>query len=195
MCSLQRQKKNRFLIKWENDLTSFHQTDWLLLTASIKSEFSSEANHTIKIFVLRLGGHFLNLCKMLFIYLHSSRIQVSLLQVLAFILALIISKESFVQSKSWLPGKNGLKKLKKVLWRCRTVAQGSLWEPEREAGAQKPSTGCAVEKGSPELHWSSTTYPERRRGRRLGRLRRGFHFFCRRWCRRCRRDVFYHLTA
>lgn len=35
---------------------------------------------------------------MLLIYLHASKIQVGLIQLLAFILALIISKKSFVQS-------------------------------------------------------------------------------------------------
>lgn len=62
-------------------------------------------------------------------------------------------------------------------------AQGRLWEPKLigEAGAQKPSTGSAVGKESPDLHWSSTIYPERR-------PRRRFHFFC-------IRNAFYYLFA
>lgn len=52
----------------------------------------------LRFFVLRLGCNFLNLCEMFIIYLHSNRIQEGVSQLLAFILALVISKKSFVQS-------------------------------------------------------------------------------------------------
>lgn len=122
---------------------------WLFLTrlsgyflwpTSVTAECSSEANHAIKIFGLRLGCNFLNLCEMLFIYLHSSRIRVGLLQLFAFILTLIISKESFAQSISL-----GHQIKKPVLSKCRIAAQGSLWEPKLLGRQELKSPSLAVQ--------------------------------------------------
>lgn len=96
----------------------------------------------------------------------------------AFILALIISKESFVQSISLGHQTGTAKKASAVKVQNCGSGKSVGASAAGEAGAQKPFTGSAVEKGSPELHWSSATYPERRR------LRGGLHFF---WIR----NVFY----
>lgn len=56
--------------------------------------FSSEENHSIRISHLRFDCLFFWTFEMFLICPHSSRIQVGLLQLLAFILALIISKKN-----------------------------------------------------------------------------------------------------
>ena len=58
---------------------------------------------------------------------------------------------------------------KPVLLKRRIAAQASLWEPKLLGRQERRSPPLAVQ--------SSSTYPERRRLRRQGRLRRGLLFF------------------